>query len=73
MFCNLIAALYDANGVSSKWIRHKLSILKKDVSKLIKDPFDDSLVSEMKLLPLNQAIEDIHFPKDLKASSFSRK
>ena len=63
----------ETKGVSSKWIRHKLSILRKDISKLIKDPFDDSLISEMKLLPLNQAIEDIHFPKDLKNIEIARK
>jgi len=63
----------ETKGVSSKWLRHKLSILRKDISRLVKDPLDDSLISEIKLLPLSQAIENIHFPKDLHDIEIARK
>lgn len=63
----------ETKGVSSKWIRHKLSILRKDILRLTRDPLENSLITKRELLPLDQAIEYIHFPKNLNDIEVARK
>ncbi len=63
----------ETKGVSSKWIRSKIAILKRNIPKLIKDPLDENILEKEKLLFLNEAIEKIHFPKDIKDIEDARK
>ena len=63
----------ETKGVSSKWLRSKIATLKRNVPKLIKDPLDKDILEEEKLLPLNEAVEKIHFPKDIQDIEEARK
>jgi ATP-dependent DNA helicase RecG len=63
----------ETKGVSSKWIRSKIAVVKRNISKLIKDPLYKDILEKEKLLPLNEAIEEIHFPKDIQDIEEARK
>ena len=63
----------ETKGVSSKWIRSKVAVLKRNIAKLIKDPLDIEILEKESLLSLNEAVEKIHFPKDIKDIEEARK
>ena len=63
----------ETKGVSSKWLRSKVATVRKNISKLIKDPLEKSLLKEKNLVSLSEAIEYIHFPEDISNLEEARK
>ncbi len=59
--------------MSSKWIRSRIAILRKNITKLLKDPLDNKYLEEEDLQSLPEAIENIHFPKDMEDIQNARK
>ncbi|MCC7289874.1 ATP-dependent DNA helicase RecG [bacterium] len=51
-------------GISSKWLRGRITFLKKEISNLLKVDLQSSVLEEEHLLSLAQAIMQIHFPTD---------
>ncbi len=48
-------------GISSKWLRFKISKILPQIIPILDDPLPKNIINGM--LPLNQALEKIHFPE----------
>lgn len=48
--------------ISSKWIRGRIGTLKKEVDRIIDEPFPSEILKENNLMGLSQAIHCVHFP-----------
>ncbi|MEA3357147.1 MAG: DNA helicase RecG, partial [Patescibacteria group bacterium] len=49
-------------GVSSKWLRSRISYLKPSVREIINDNLAEDIIKDEKLMRLDEAILKIHFP-----------
>lgn len=58
----LVPVYPETEGLTSKWLRTKISLLLPKVMEDIKDPLPDQIKNGM--ITLRQAIEQIHLPKD---------
>ena len=68
----LVPIYPETQGISSKWIRNKLSKLLPGVLGQIKDPLPDTLRKKYNLEPLTKSLQNIHFPKDLASDEAAR-
>lgn len=66
----LVPVYPETAGLTSKWIRTKIDEFLPQVLDKIKDPLPDEIRDNM--LPLPQAISQIHFPKNLEESEKAR-
>ena len=68
----LIPVYPETEGLSSRWLRYILRPLLANFKNKIKDPLPDMIKNENKLLPLNKALWQIHFPDSMKLAEKSR-
>ncbi|MBI2338523.1 ATP-dependent DNA helicase RecG, partial [Candidatus Daviesbacteria bacterium] len=66
----LVSVYPETDGLSSKWLRTKLDKLLPQVLSEIKDPLPDCVRDHM--LPLTEAIGQVHFPKDWQQAEKAR-
>lgn len=66
----LVPIYPETGGLTSKWLRTKISQILPQTIKEVEDPLPESIRDKM--LPLNQAIEKIHFPKMWKEAEKAR-
>ncbi len=64
----LIPVYPETEGLSSRWLRFIVKPLLTKLKKEIPDPLPEKLREEHKLLPLEKAIWQIHFPDSLKSA-----
>lgn len=67
---NLIPIYPETYGVTSKWLNTKISQILPQVFEKIHDPLPEKIKNGM--LPLKDALDKIHFPKDLQEATLSR-
>jgi len=60
----LVPIYHETEGLSSKWIREKLSPLLKYIPEFFYEYLPDFLIKEYDLMSYTEAIKQIHFPKD---------
>lgn len=68
----LVPVYPETSGVSSKWLRTKISTVLPLVLPKIKDPLPQSILDDFNLIPLARALEKIHFPKSLQEAGAAR-
>jgi len=56
----------ETEGLSSRWLRKIIKPLVKQFKDKIPETLPEQVLKERELLPLNQALEQIHFPSSLK-------
>jgi len=66
----LVPIYPETAGVTSKWLRQKIDKVLKEVEEQIIDPLPDSIRED--LVPLPQAVREIHFPETLEHVKESR-
>ena len=69
----LIPVYPETEGLSSRWLRYILRPLLAQFKKKIEDTLPELIKKEEKLLPLNQALWQIHFPDSKELSEKARK
>jgi ATP-dependent DNA helicase RecG len=68
----LVPVYPETEGLSSRWLRYILQPLLSQFKNRIKDPLPEEIKKKKQLLPLNQAIWQIHFPDSLAMAEKSR-
>ncbi|MDO8570501.1 MAG: ATP-dependent DNA helicase RecG [Candidatus Daviesbacteria bacterium] len=66
----LIPIYPETYGLSSKWLRYKISKILPNILEKIEDPMPDFISQD--LLPLKDALKQIHFPDDLDKAKKAR-
>src|SRR3989344_4294128 len=69
----LVPVYPETEGLSSKWIRSKISQLLPKFLEKNSDFLPDEIISRQKLITLESALNKIHFPKNLKDVDEARK
>ncbi|MGA3292105.1 MAG: ATP-dependent DNA helicase RecG [Candidatus Microgenomates bacterium] len=62
----------ETSGLSSKWIRTKMRDAYSSVSNNIEDFLPEEILSKNKFVSLNDAIQQVHFPKNLEEAEAGR-
>ncbi len=60
-------------GLSSRWLRYIIKPLLERLKDEIPEPLPEEIIKENKLLPIHQAIWQIHFPDSIKLSEKAQK
>lgn len=63
----LVPVYPQTEGVSSKWLRHKIHLVLNNKNIKFSDPLAKNTLDKYSLQPINQAYSNIHFPKDKSA------
>lgn len=63
----------ETSGITSKWLRAKIAWLLKNLEEPVSDFLPEKIREENSLLEINQALNNIHFPKNLKVAEEARK
>ncbi|MEJ2347590.1 MAG: ATP-dependent DNA helicase RecG [Patescibacteria group bacterium] len=69
----LIPVYHETSGISSKWIRGRISFVFPLVKVKIKDPLPKIVKEKNSLLNLQTALKKVHFPRNLKEVELGRK
>jgi len=69
----LIPVYPETEGLSSRWLRYILRPLLANFKNKIEDPLPEIIKKENNLLPLNQALWQIHFPDSKKIAQEAKK
>ena len=69
----LIPVYPETEGLSSRWLRYILRPLLANFKNKIEDPLPEIIKKENNLLPLNQALWQIHFPNSKKIAKEAKK
>jgi ATP-dependent DNA helicase RecG len=69
----LVPVYPETEGLSSKWLRSILYPLLKKLANKIKDPLPEEIIKKYQLLPINKALWQIHFPKNLDLAQKAQK
>jgi len=67
----LVPVYHETYGLSSKWIREKIKPLLY-LTTYFEDPLPSDLLSKLNLMPLAQAISEVHFPSDAESLKKAR-
>ncbi|MBA7596531.1 ATP-dependent DNA helicase RecG [subsurface metagenome] len=62
----------ETSGLSSRWLRFVIKPLLAELKNQIKDPMPEQLIKKFRLLPINKAIWQIHFPDSLSLAKRAR-
>lgn len=62
----LVPVYPETAGLSSKWLRSRIAPLVKNLVPEIEDFLPSKIKKENRLIDLNKALEEVHFPKDRK-------
>jgi ATP-dependent DNA helicase RecG len=68
----LVPVYPETYGISSKWLRSRIAPLIEKLAPQAKEFLPPILIKDYHLLPLNQALKQIHFPKSKKEASQAR-
>jgi len=68
----LVPVYPETEGLSSRWLRYILQPLLSQLKNRIRDPLPEEIKKKRQLLPLSQAIWQIHFPDSLALAKKSR-
>lgn len=63
----LVPVYPQTEGVSSKWLRHKIHIVLNNEKIKLTDPLSSGTLEEYSLKPLDKSYHNIHFPKNKSA------
>ncbi|XOB41145.1 MAG: ATP-dependent DNA helicase RecG [Candidatus Nealsonbacteria bacterium] len=69
----LIPVYPETEGLSSRWLRYIIRPLLAQFKNKVQDPLPETLKKENKLLPLNKALWQIHFPDSNDLANQARK
>ncbi len=64
---------HETTGITSKWLRSRITSLKPHITKTIKDQIPKEILKEYNLISFPDAIKTIHFAKDFKEIEIARK
>ncbi len=68
----LVSVYPETEGLSSKWLRFIIREVVKEIDSLIKETLPKEIIEENDLLPLKNALEQIHFPSSKKIAKKAR-
>jgi len=68
----LISIYPETAGLSSKWLRHKISLVLPTTLTEIKDPLNKTHLKNLGLQPLIPSIKEIHQPKSIQSAEQAR-
>lgn len=68
----LVPIYPETKGVSSKWLRRQVFKILEEQKNNLKEYLPDELINKNNLLGFGEAIEKVHFPKDLKEARKAR-
>jgi len=68
----IVPVYSETSGLSSRWLRFVIKPLLAELKNQIKDPVPEQLIKEFRLLPINKAIWQIHFPDSLSSAKRAR-
>lgn len=68
----IIPVYPETEGVSSKWLRYMIKTALQQVKFSIPEIFPKELIKENNLLPMREAIQQIHFPETLEKAEKAR-
>lgn len=60
----IIPVYHQTDGLTSKWLREKLKPLIKEWIKYLDEFLPNSLIEQHHLMPLQQAVHEVHFPTE---------
>jgi len=66
--CRLIPVYPETAGLSSRWIRYILKPLLTGLGDEISETLPESILKKYKLMPIRQALWEVHFPTSLRLS-----
>ena len=69
----IIPVYPETSGLSSKWLRRRLSDTLKKYTKLLKDPLPPEILKKNNLMSLSQALKCIHSPTSAKNAKDARR
>ena len=68
----LVPVYHETYGISSKWLRSRISWLIKQMKSPLTDFLPETIGKKQRLEYFNQALRSIHFPKDMPAAEKAR-
>lgn len=68
----LVPVYHETYGISSKWLRSRISWLIKQMKSPLTDFLPETIGKKQRLEDFNQALRSIHFPKDMPAAEKAR-
>ncbi|MFH1575666.1 MAG: ATP-dependent DNA helicase RecG, partial [Candidatus Nealsonbacteria bacterium] len=68
----IVPIYQETSGLSSKWLRQTVKYLLVTLADQLQEPIPDELLKEHRLMPINKAIWQIHFPDSLTLAQTSR-
>lgn len=69
----LVPVYPETYGLSSKWLRSRVAPLLKQITPGLVDFLPDEIIQRNHLLPLPQALNQVHFPQNLKESEQAKR
>jgi ATP-dependent DNA helicase RecG len=64
---------HETAGISSKWLRARINWLKDKIPEIVTDKIPKNILEKYQLLPLKEAIEDVHFAESFDQIQKARK
>jgi len=69
----LVPVYAETRGVTSKWLRWKMSQLLKNYLKSIPETIPNAILKRQKLINIQSAIKELHFPDNLESTKLAQK
>jgi ATP-dependent DNA helicase RecG len=69
----LVPVYHETRGLTSKWIRGRVREVLNQLDGTLQEYLPDIVLQQEKLMPLDEALEKIHFPKDLESAEIARR
>lgn len=69
----LVPVYHETRGLTSKWIRGRVREVLNQLNGNLQEYLPDVVLQREKLMPLDEALEKIHFPKDLESAEIARR
>ncbi|MBA3723461.1 MAG: ATP-dependent DNA helicase RecG [Candidatus Levybacteria bacterium] len=68
----LIPVYPETQGVTSKWLRRQIHTILTEHYDLIHEYLPEDMIKKYGFIPFNQALKEIHYPKDLDSAASAR-
>ncbi|MFH0930181.1 MAG: ATP-dependent DNA helicase RecG [Candidatus Moraniibacteriota bacterium] len=69
----LVPVYAETRGITSKWLRWKISQLLKNYSSEIPEIVPNAILKRQKLIGIQKAIQELHFPENIKSVKLAQK
>lgn len=69
----LVPVYHETAGISSKWLRSRIAFLIKSIGRNIEEFLPSEILKKYNLPNFQNALEQIHFPKNKKEADFARR